>query len=85
MVPLQVHNSNQIRLHLNDNNFDIKFYKIVQRFYKTLEGLSSGYNMRKAKIPIPAAPKAGFTLHFNKLRGIRNLKNKNHYNEQKKM
>jgi hypothetical protein len=29
--------------------------KIVQRFYKTPEGLSSGSNKRKAKIPIPAA------------------------------
>jgi hypothetical protein len=52
--------------------------KIVQRFYETPEGLSSGSNKRKvyqpfvwlAKIPIPAAPKAGFTLHFKKLRGI---------------
>jgi hypothetical protein len=41
--------------------------KIVQRFYETPEGLSSGSNKRKAKIPIPAAPQAGFPLSYNKL------------------
>ena len=40
------------------------FYKIVQRFYQTPEGLSSGSNKRKAKIPIPAAPKTGFPPHI---------------------
>jgi hypothetical protein len=43
--------------------------KIVQRFYETPEGLSSGSNKQKAKIPIPAAPKAGFPLRFNTLLG----------------
>jgi hypothetical protein len=51
--------------------------KIVQRFYETPECLSSGSNKRKvyppfvwlAKIPIPAAPKTGFPLRFNKLLG----------------
>ena len=43
--------------------------KIVQRFYETPESLSSGSNGRKAKIPIPAAPKTGFLLCFNKLLG----------------
>jgi hypothetical protein len=42
----------------------------VQRFYETPEGLSSGSNKRKAKIPIPAAPKTGFPFHSNKQRGI---------------
>ena len=37
--------------------------KIVQRFYETPEALSSGSNKRKAKIPIPAAPKTGFPPH----------------------
>jgi hypothetical protein len=41
--------------------------KIVQRFYETPEGLSSGSNKRKAKIPIPPAPQAGFPLRSNKL------------------
>jgi hypothetical protein len=45
------------------------FNKIVQRFYETPEGLSSGSNKRKAKIPIPAAPKTGFPLRFNTLLG----------------
>jgi hypothetical protein len=43
--------------------------KIVQRFYETPEDLSSGSNKRKAKIPIPAAPKTGFPLRFNTLLG----------------
>jgi hypothetical protein len=47
--------------------------KIVQRFYETPEGLSSGSNNRKAKFPIPAAPKTGFTLYFNKLGELRNF------------
>jgi len=42
--------------------------KIVQRFYETPEGLSSGSNKRKVKIPIPAAPKTGFPFHPNKQR-----------------
>jgi hypothetical protein len=41
----------------------------VQRFYETLEGLSSGSNKRKAKIPITAAQKTGFPLRFNTLLG----------------
>jgi hypothetical protein len=44
-----------------------QFNKIVQRFYETPEGLSSGSNKRKSKIPIPAAPQAGFPLRSNKL------------------
>jgi hypothetical protein len=43
--------------------------KIVQRFYETPEDLSSGSNKRKAKIPIPPAPKTGFSLRFNTLLG----------------
>jgi hypothetical protein len=52
-------------------NLDIELSqnKIVQRFYETPEGLSSGSNKRKAKIPIPAAPKTGFPLRFNTLLG----------------
>jgi hypothetical protein len=40
--------------------------KIVQRFYETRLCRSV---WRKAKIPIPAAPKTGFPLRFNKLLG----------------
>jgi hypothetical protein len=45
------------------------YNKIVQRFYQTPEGLSSGSNKRKDKIPIPAAPKTGFPLRFNTFLG----------------
>ena len=41
----------------------------MQRFYETPEGLSSGFNKRKAKIPIPAAPKTIFPLRLNTLLG----------------
>ena len=40
--------------------------KIVQRFYETRLCRSV---WRKAKIPIPAGPKIGFQLSFNKLLG----------------
>jgi hypothetical protein len=47
----------------------VKYYlidKIVQRFYETRLCRSV---WRKAKIPIPSAPKTGFPLRFNTLLG----------------
>jgi hypothetical protein len=46
--------------------------KIVQRFYQTPAPLKAGRDLKNERLKFlsPQAPKAGFTLLFNKLRGI---------------